>query len=242
MKVRNYFISFFLKNNSNLDACDENTFQQINEVHKFSCLIARSLGLTNREVGKALTYFYKIIRNCPQKIDKKFYITVCLYIANKSGNDFLIFIDLFIKQYLLEMSKLKNKDISFLEQSKQQIKEKIFGKVEMEILTLIGFDCDVDLPFYYLDKYSFYIPKEILSEANKRCNDTYHLPLCLFFHPLEIACTTILMSSENQNCSLPKGWEKYFSDDIEMSVLENMKNIINEKIYSRSKKQNVNSE
>lgn len=236
------FYWVFYESNSNIDVSEEEVFQKINETHCFSCLIARKLGITNREIAKGFTYFHKIIRNLSIKtIDYRFYITVCLYIDNKSSNDLLIYIDLFIKQYLVEMGKLKNITIDKLEQAKQVLKEKKFGQIEMQILSLIGFDCEVDLPYYYLDQYSKLIKKEILSEANIRCNDTYYLPLCLFYHPLEIACTAILMSSEKQNSSLPLGWEKYLSNDVDLKQLDHIKSIIHAKIYDRFKGVNISN-
>lgn len=69
-------------------------------------------------------------------------------------------------------------------------------KIEFEILQTIGFDFELELPYKHLRTYcEKYVPiatRETLhSLAFKFCNDSFKLPVSLYFHPKIIAAACI---------------------------------------------------
>lgn len=72
-------------------------------------------------------------------------------------------------------------------------------KAEFEILVATGFDLEFELPYKHLrsfcDKHVAYATREIMFQLSLRfCNDSFNLPLCLFFHPKVIAAACLQMA------------------------------------------------
>jgi hypothetical protein len=81
-------------------------------------------------------------------------------------------------------------------------------KIEFEILLAIGFDQEFELPYKHLrtfcEKHVPFASREtVYNLAFKFCNDSFKLPLCLFFHPKIIAAACIQMAAKwriNNGC------------------------------------------
>lgn len=79
---------------------------------------------------------------------------------------------------------------------------------EMEILTRLGFDLNLDLPYIYVEKMKpyivQYIPKsdKFIGIINNFINDSFKLPVCLFHSPLKIALSAVYLLSVHFNIEL----------------------------------------
>lgn len=72
----------------------------------------------------------------------------------------------------------------------------IIEKLEFEILVSTGFDLEFELPYKHLrgfcDKHVSFANREIMFQISLRfCNDSFKLPLSLYFHPKLIAAACL---------------------------------------------------
>lgn len=79
---------------------------------------------------------------------------------------------------------------------------------EMEILERLGFDINLDLPYIYVEKMKpyivQYIPKseKFIGIINNFINDSFKIPVCLFYSPLKIALSAVYLLSVHFNIEL----------------------------------------
>lgn len=80
--------------------------------------------------------------------------------------------------------------------------------LEFEILEKVGFDFEIELPYKHIRSFcENHVPfatRETLHQlAYKFCNDSFKLPVCLFFHPKIIAAACLQMAAKwrlNNGC------------------------------------------
>ena len=156
--------------------------------------------------GMTLFHKYRICSDFSLKkySSEELYVLIgaCIFIAQKSLNILiarLAFITKFIEQLILNKEPTK-KVIN------KELKEKIKNK-EMEILTTLGFNIDIDLPFSFLNK-----AKKQISNSNFLLNidnvfkllnifmsDSLILPLSLYYTPNIITISCILALKQKYN-------------------------------------------
>jgi hypothetical protein len=127
-----------------------------------------------------------------RKFDRYELATACVFLASKLCNDFIK-----VETALEIYTSIKNVNQS---QAKGDKKPDL-TKYEIELMSIIGFDLDFDLPYNYLDQYLNQIIKE--EEKRKKAqnlsfvivNDSYRRPLCLLFPPKYIALAAIYGAS-----------------------------------------------
>jgi len=82
-----------------------------------------------------------------------------------------------------------------LSQDREIFYRKLIEDGEALVLNILGFDLDQELPYKHLIEFSRYLTvpshESIIDHAIKFCNDSFKLPLCLFFHPKIIAAACI---------------------------------------------------
>ena len=191
-------------------------FLELVKIHKTLHIITTKMYQPNEEnkslinmvfIG-GMTLFHKY-RICSDFSLKKYssdelYVLIgaCIFIAQKSLNILiarLAFITKFIEQLILNKEPTK-KVIN------KELKEKIKNK-EMEILTTLGFNIDIDLPFSFLNK-----AKKQISNSNFLLNidnvfkllnifmsDSLILPLSLYYTPNIITISCILALKQKYN-------------------------------------------
>ena len=118
-------------------------------------------------------------------------------------------------------------------------------QTEFEILCVVGFDLNVDLPYIYIEQmkpyFEEYIKKEkLLKIVYNFVNDSFKLPLILFYSPLKIALSAIYLSL---NCHLKVDlvdtkenikWYHIINKDIDLAEIIEISNL-NSIIYAISK-------
>lgn len=115
-----------------------------------------------------------------------------------------------------------------------KIKEK-----ELEILMQIGFDLNVDLPYLYMDRMRGYFQQnfqksdKLIEICYNFLNDSFKLPLCVYYSPLKIALASILLLSRHfKNIELVDNkngvkWYQMISEEIELEEIENISDYLN---------------
>jgi len=108
-----------------------------------------------------------------------------------------------------------------------ELKEK-FTDIEANLLNLIGYDFDIELPYHYLDKIKSnnIIPHaRFLQIANNFINDSLRTLACLFYEPRIIALAALNLSSTFFGYKFPLGqnnqsWYHCFGDDVEFEYVQ----------------------
>lgn len=75
-----------------------------------------------------------------------------------------------------------------------------FEEAEQEVLCALAFDLDLELPYRHISEFCLkHVPvasrDSLYDLAVKFCNDSFKLPLCLFFHPKELAAACVFMAA-----------------------------------------------
>ena len=120
----------------------------------------------------------------------------CLFIGQRAINILKIKLDnisFFLKQLINKKNPTINYEINDL--NKELIQK------EYDILTTIGFNIEIDSPYFFFYKLKKYLTKSELNSANFNTllnyiiNDSYIFPLCLYYTPnvIVISCVIILI-------------------------------------------------
>lgn len=199
---------------------------------------------------KALVLVHKFFRKVSIRHpgnDKNIVATACFFLSSKIEDCPFKLIDLAIFYHRAEL--MRNKWPMKMPSDKQ--KTHIQGKIcemEGELLRQIGFDLEIDLPYRYLKQFKNYpAPNmdKLLKTATSICNDTFLKPLCIYYHPMQIACGCIYYASLSFKVSLPdnndKPWFRYLHDGIRLKDLQDIVNIMKDvyKKIEERKKQNA---
>ena len=161
-----------------------------------------------------------------------------LFIAIKSSYGY-VKIENFSTAVIRSLDKKRYNNMK--DYSNDEIGEKILIN-EVKILINIGFDLDIILPYRYLDNFLGYLTnnlyenlKNFLQTTNNFINDSFKIPLCLYFDPNLIALTSILLTTKLFNITLPdlddgRKWYNLIDKSIKYETLIEIANLIN-KMY-----------
>lgn len=124
----------------------------------------------------------------------------CLYIGQRAINSLKIKLDN-ISFFLKNLINKKNPTINY---EINDLNKKLIQK-EYDILTTIGFNIEIDSPYLFFYKLKKYLTKSELNSANFNTllnyiiNDSYILPLCLYYTPniIVVSCVKILIEKFN---------------------------------------------
>ena len=190
--------------------------------------------------------FYLIKTNFKNELEIKTSAIACLFISLKVCNQFIPLNNL-IKEFLIHIKLNKNIfiDDSFILEASERI-----CYVEFEILKIIGFDLNIDLPYKYIDTMVSYTLKTLrnpkfLIIATNFLNDSFKLPLCLYYHPKLLALAGIYMTMSWFRISLPdlegKKWYQIIENNVNFNSVVEVANYIN-KIYEYSSQRPSNKQ
>ena len=167
----------------------------------------------------------------------------CLFISTKA-TDYLISINKIIK-IIKEIIDIKLPNISLTEDSLKNL----LIQSEFAILESIEFDTNIDLPYKFIFQLKDYFSKKsdistdlLIKSCHKFINDTFNLPLCLFFSPNTIAITCVKLMIEkyklfdiNLDDIIKKSEYKIENDDVDFCF-----NLM-QKFYKKPKEENLNA-
>ncbi len=120
---------------------------------------------------------------------------------------------------------------------KSNIEERI-KQMEFDILCNIGFDINVDLPYDYLGQminyFKTYIPRysEVMIIITNFINDSFRIPLCLYYSPLMITLAAIHLTHEFKKIELVntldhKRWYNVIDESVTMVEIKEVASLIN---------------
>ena len=165
----------------------------------------------------------------------------CIYIGQRAINILNIKIDnisFFIKQLINKKNQNQTKKVDI-----KDLNKKIIQK-EYDILTSIGFNIEIDSPFFFFNKLKNHISKFELNSANfitllnYLIKDSFILPLSLYYTPniITISCVQTLREKYNLNFIDIKeiiSLSEYSIDDTEIQqctlLIKKIEAAINEK-------------
>lgn len=166
----------------------------IKEAYSFTILIAKYF-LINEIVkirGFSIFHWY-LISHSISKFDSFLISAICLYIAQKTKEYFYIPLDLFLKKVFEEIGVKRNLKIEVNERF-IELKKEEFYNLEFEILKSIGFNLNMEIPIAYIELLKPLIDYNSYENALVICSGIYYFPLCLMYHPLELACYCVEMA------------------------------------------------
>ena len=149
-------------------------------------------------LSTAMIYFHKFFvqnNSSLKNIPILYFCSACLFIATKVTNRLTR-----INDFCKIVSNIISEKAPNSTPHKDTIKQNIIN-CEHIIITSIGFDVEVDLPYQFLYKVNSYFEKNLQLNVNKvmkACcyylNDSFVLPLCLYYVPdvIAIACVVVM--------------------------------------------------
>lgn len=150
-------------------------------------------------ISTSMVYFHKYFANKLQSLfsidlfDKYLLAATFVFLATKSCNKYISV------ESLIYSKTIGNK---FLSENSETLKGKIFS-LEFEILCSLGFDTNFDLPYQNLFEMRniFKQSKGVNTNYYSFCqwfiNDSFILPLCIYFSPKLIALASIKLLDLN---------------------------------------------
>ena len=190
---------------------------------------------------KALILLHKFFRKFSikqLKHDKGLVGTACMFLAGKQDDFPMKLTELAASYHKAELLRVGWPMKPLTDQQKFQIQSKIC-ELESEILRVIGFDLELELPQKYLHQYRQYPYPEmgqILDIATCFCNDSFLKPLCLYYHPAQIACGCIFLACLFTKKTPPDAngtpWYKFIHPDIQLRHLQEVGDIM-KMIYAK---------
>ena len=173
--------------------------------------------------------------------DYEKYITCvsCIFLSVKICNQLTPLKELIINYIKLYSKRVGNK-IIMNEEIIFELSEKI-NIIEFEILNIIGFDLNIDMPYKYIQQMKFYYfeylknSSQMMTITANFINDSFILPLCLYYDPLLIAMSCLYLVSVYFKITLPmtkdnKKWYNIIDDNINYDNIITVSELIN-KIY-----------
>ena len=231
----------------------KNFYTEIQYFKKFYTLISyinSKIKFLNQNVlSTSMVFLHKFIiqKNIELKsispLDTLILCGSCLFISTKT-TDHLISINKIIK-IIKEIIDIKLPNISLTEDSLKNL----LIQSEFAILESIEFDTNIDLPYKFIFQLKDYFSKKsdistdlLIKSCHKFINDTFNLPLCLFFSPNTIAITCVKLMIENYKLIdinlddiIKKSEYKIEKDDVDFCF-----NLM-QKFYKKPKEENLNA-
>ena len=206
---------------------------------------------------------FELIPNCPEylfyssfvilhkffrkvskyKYDKCLLITACLLLASKLKGNPIKLNELVVVCYNAELRINKKPLKRISTQRAFEIKNSL-RTIESDILSKIGFDLEIELPYKYIQEYKNYPApniSKVLQIASYFCNDSFLMPLCLYYNPAQIACSCIYFSTLYLKTPLPgfneHPWYKYLHSEVEFHHIQEITNFL-KLIYKKNRSYN----
>ena len=190
--------------------------KQYNSFFTIMKFINSKLKYSNQIVlSTAMVYFHKFLILKEQLVnelifEEKLLLSSSLIFLSCKATNRLISINSIlpiVKEILIKKKKNLNKY-----EDNEYIKERIFD-FECEILSSLDFDLNVDLPYKFLPKLKKYFDENVQLNSKKLVelccyyiNDTFILPLSLFYIPdaIAISCVSLLSHKFNFEVNFDK--------------------------------------
>ena len=176
-------------------------------------------------LSTAMIYFHKFFiqnNSSLKNIPILYFCSACLFIATKVTNRLTR-----INDFCKIVSNIISEKAPNSTPHKDIIKQNIIN-CEHIIITSIGFDVEVDLPYKFLYKVNSYFEKNLQLNVNKvmkACcyylNDSFVLPLCLYYVPDVIAIACVIVMSRKYGIGIRE------DEVIELSEFNVSKNDVN---------------
>lgn len=217
------------------DDSAKQVLQFYDSIHAFTVGIASLLKLPQQCVSTAMIIFHKFaVQNGGFKSISE--TEMCglsaLFLATKLCN------------FLVSVSKLASVYCTKQNLSEEGVAEKII-ELELSILCSIGFDLNIDLPYSYVEKMKPFFEDAQKMEKYLRIvynflNDSFKLPLCLYYSPVTISMATFYLLKMHFKVALVdsidgKKWHNYLSDQTSIDEIVEVANLMNS-MYERLKK------
>jgi hypothetical protein len=156
-----------------------------------------------------MVFFHKYFiftKRFENELGKYYTCTASIFIASKICNQLIPLTELsvfFINQY----NRISNGALASDSQAIFEVGE-ILCNLEFEILAANGFDLNLDLPYKYVysmrNYYLHYLKEKRYIEITYHyINDSFTLPLCLFYDPILIALASLYLTSQYFKLNLP---------------------------------------
>jgi hypothetical protein len=193
-----------------------------NHVHETITLICKNAGLGQNCISSAMFYFHKyfIFKKC-FKDEEEFYTVciACIFIATKYTDELIS---------IMSLIKYANQPVT---------SENVF-LYEFEILEMFGFNVNITLAYKYLHLVKPYLDglhRKLFQLCYFYINDSYKLPICLYFEPHVIALACIYLFYMNFKIELVntrdgKEWYRQIDDNVDLKQVVSLSQILN-KIY-----------
>ena len=190
------------------------------------------LSLSQFCISSAMVLFHKYFLLSSHKIsttsDAKIYAAACLFIAIKTNFGFIS---------VERLSSAFKTLVKFGEKEGKKLDKKLV-KCELKVLSRIGFDLEIILPYKFLEIFFDYLRiilndtekiRNFLQTSNNFINDSFKIPLCLFYQPRLIALASVFLTAKLFNISLPdvEGLKWFNLVDESLGSVENLSEIAN---------------
>lgn len=228
----------------------EEELANIKETHAFIKELAKKLNCSQSTINKAMVFVLKYTRIYSFTEINKFLVAAsCLLLAAKC-NDQPVPIEYLVEWYIaLETKRINKNSKSDFSRSKKDEYSQTIQEQEFDVLCEIGFDCEIELPNKYVQKFasSPFGKKFAKSNCSKYAymfvNDCFLTTCSLYYSPECIAAACVLMayiftnqkSSENEfsldNWNKTE-WYKYIDDSLDLETIIEAKDEI-KKCYNK---------
>jgi len=139
-------------------------------------------------------------------LDKYLTCAACVMLSMKVCNELRsleILAQSFIKQYMKQFQLYVSIDNQLVFETSEKL-----CLIEFDILSKIDFDYNVDLPYKYVFHMKTYFCEylknsDLMKITSNFINDSFTLPLCLYFDPLLIALASLYLASYYFKIKLP---------------------------------------
>lgn len=222
------------------DDSAKQVLQFYDSIHVFIIGIASLMKLPQQCISTAMIIFHKYAVH-KGGFNSKSETEICglsaLFLATKLCN------------FLVSVSKIGSVYCNKQNLNEDGVAEKIIES-ELDILCAVGFDINIDLPYSYIEKM-----KPIFGDANKMekylrivynfLNDSFKLPLCLYYSPVTIAMATFYLLKMHFKVALvetldDKKWFNVVSDKTSIEEIVEVANLMNS-MYENLKKIRVSN-
>ena len=230
-------------NNPSLSIGDsfKGLLEYFDDIHTFITRLCLAEKLPQSCISTAMVFFHKYFiqkKVFSNDLEKYMACAACILVSVKVCNQLTPLEELvkfFLKQYTRQMQLNLAIDNQLVFETSERL-----CMLEFEILSAVGFDLNLDLPYRYVHQMKSYYfdylgnPKLIIITTNF-INDSFKVPLCLYFDPLLIALAGLHLASVYFNVPLPATkegvkWFNLLDETVELKQVVALSEKIN-KIY-----------
>mmetsp|Transcript_59883 Transcript_59883/g.68087 ORF Transcript_59883/g.68087 Transcript_59883/m.68087 type:complete len:246 (-) Transcript_59883:193-930(-) len=161
--------------------------------------LGQSLFISQEVVSLSMLIFQRfLLKNSFKNFDRLLLGAVCVFTAAKLEDTPRQLDQVVNHYYLLKYKRANRKAPEMSDTQKTTLKDK-FCDMEIRLLTDIGFDLNIDLPYQFLHRYKDLLAQHemnILAIANGFVNDSFRTATPLMYQPLVITCAAMLMAEK----------------------------------------------